>query len=250
MVSDTRLKGSTALITGASSGIGKATAIQLAQEGANVVLIANSPDKLDDVNSDLQANYEVQTLALPADVRDEDEVKESVEKGLDTFESIDVVVNNAGVQRMRNVDIGEHSTEAFEDILYTNIQGMFFIARETMPHLRENGGNLIFTGSFAGKYPVRFQPVYAASKWWTRGFAHSLESRYGQEGVAITVVNPSEVRTNLGSPEDTPAKELYERGRVLEPEDVAEAIVFAANQEDQITISEVDILRRDKLSDL
>jgi len=250
MSTETPLDGSTALITGASSGIGKATAAQLAQQGANVSLVANNSEKLQTVATDLQKANNVRTVTIPTDVRDESQVEEMAKTTIETFGRLDIVVNNAGVQRMRNVEIENHSTEAFEDILQTNIAGMFFVTRATMPQLRETEGNLIFTGSFAGKYPVRFQPVYAASKWWARGFARSLESRYGSAGVGVTVVNPSEVRTNLGAPEGTPGKELYDEGEVLEPEDVAEAIVFAASRERPTTISEIDILRRDKISEL
>jgi len=90
--------------------------------------------------------------------------------------------------------------------------------------------------------------VYAATKWWVRGFALSLEGAVGDDGVAVTVVNPTEVRTEFGSETDDPLAERYDPGEVTEPEDVADAIAFAAAQRPPNTVSELDLYRRDKFS--
>jgi NADP-dependent 3-hydroxy acid dehydrogenase YdfG len=129
-----------------------------------------------------------------------------------------------------------------------NCDGAFHLARATLPHLRASAGNLVFVGSIAGEYPRPFNPVYAATKWWTRGFAHSLAAQVGDEDVAVTTVNPSEVRTEFFSEEGTPIAERHEPGSVSEPEDVAAAIVFAARQQPPNTVHELDLYRRDKLS--
>jgi short-subunit dehydrogenase len=87
--------------------------------------------------------------------------------------------------------------------------------------------------------------VYAATKWWLRGFAHSVAAQVGDAGVGVSVVNPSEVRTEFGSEEGDPFEERFDAGEVTEPEEVADAIVFAARQ-DRSTVQELDLYRRDK----
>jgi NADP-dependent 3-hydroxy acid dehydrogenase YdfG len=100
--------------------------------------------------------------------------------------------------------------------------------------------------SFAGQYPRPFNPVYAASKWAVRGFALSVEASVGPKGVAVTMVNPSEVRTEFGSEMGESFAERFDAGEAVEPEEVADAIRFAVCQ-DGGTVSELDVYRRDRL---
>ncbi len=161
------------------------------------------------------------------------------------FGQLDVLVNNAGLARGESVE--DMRTEPHETMMETNVDGVFYATRAAIPHLRETEGNLVFVGSFAGQYPRPFNPIYAASKWWVRGFAHSVEGNVGADGVAVTVVNPSEVRTEFGAAYGESFAERFDEGEVTEPEEVAEAIAFAAKQE-KSTVSELDIYRRDKFS--
>ncbi|WP_135828812.1 SDR family oxidoreductase [Halorussus halobius] len=239
------LSGKTALVTGASSGIGEATAHALARDGARVALAARREQALDGVASDVEREYDAETLVVPTDVRDESSVAETVETTVEAFGHLDVLVNNAGLARGESVE--EMTTDQYAAMMETNVDGVFYATREAIPHLRETDGNLVFVGSFAGQYPRPFNPVYAASKWWVRGFAHSVEARVGADGVAVTVVNPTEVRTEFGSAYGESFAERFEEGEVTEPEEVAEAIAFAAGQE-KSTVSELDLYRRDKFS--
>jgi NADP-dependent 3-hydroxy acid dehydrogenase YdfG len=235
-----------ALITGASSGIGRATAHALARDGANVALAARRESELTDIADTVESKYGVETAVFPVDVRDEEAVESVVEGTVSTLDGLDVLVNNAGLARGEGVE--DLSTEEFRTMQDTNADGVFFVTRAALSHLRESAGNLIFVGSFAGQYPRPFNPVYAATKWWVRGFAHSLEGRVGEDGVAVTVVNPSEVRTEFGSEEGESFEERFDPGSVTEPEEVADAIAFAAGREDS-TLSEIDVYRRDKFSE-
>jgi NADP-dependent 3-hydroxy acid dehydrogenase YdfG len=137
------------------------------------------------------------------------------------------------------------STEQYRTMMETNVDGMFFTTRDAIPHLRESSGTLVFIGSFAGEYPRPFNPIYAASKWWTRGFAKSVSAQVGPDDVAVTVVNPSEVRTDFGGVYGETFAERFDEGEVCEPEEIAEAVVFAARQEPSMA-SEIDLYRRDK----
>jgi NADP-dependent 3-hydroxy acid dehydrogenase YdfG len=103
-------------------------------------------------------------------------------------------------------------------------------------------------GSFSGQYPRPYNPVYAATKWWTRGFALSLQGAVGDDGIGVTVINPTEVRTEFGSETDDPLNERFEPGEVTEPDEIASAVVFAASQEPPNTVAELDLYRRDKFT--
>ncbi|KXA91078.1 short-chain dehydrogenase [candidate division MSBL1 archaeon SCGC-AAA259E19] len=235
----------TALITGASSGIGRETARILSRDGADVAIAARRIKELEKIANKIEERYDAEALAIQTDVREEKQVRSMIDKTIEQFGSLDIVVNNAGLSRGDGVE--NMTTEEYKTMMETNTHGMFYTTRESLPYLKKSEGNLIYIGSIAGQYPRPFNPVYAATKWWTRGFALSVESEVGDKNVAVTVINPSEVRTEFGDGEK--AKEKYEKGEVIEPEEVAEAVSFASRQENS-TISELDIYRRNKLSDV
>lgn len=252
MRTENTLHGKTAVITGASSGIGTETAHALAERGSNVVLAARRTDRLATLANTIEADHDVKTLAVGTDVSDETAVEELVETTVETFGRLDIVVSNAGTGTERGVSVEELETEQYRAVMDVNTDGMFFTARAALPHLRESSGILIFVGSFAGKYPRPESPVYAASKWWTHGFALSLAGHVGDENVGVTVINPSEVRTEFGKdfrPEEDLLKHRYDSNEITEPETVAEAVVFAARQEPPNAVTELDLYRRDKFDD-
>jgi hypothetical protein len=237
------LQDKVALVTGASAGIGEATARVLAREGAHVALAARREDRLDELANQFASAFDVETLVVPTDVRDEAAVEAMVERTVETFGRLDVLVNNAGLGV--GGDVEDLTTEEYRLMMETNVDGVFFATRAAIPHLRETNGNLVFVGSFAGQYPRPGNPTYAATKWWVRGFAHSVEGQIGSDGVGVSVVNPTEVRTEFASESGDPFEERFEPGEVTEPEEIAEAIAFAASQ-DSSTVHELDLYRRDK----
>ncbi len=242
------LEDNTAVITGASSGIGKATAHRLAEEKAKIVLASRSKEELQETADKIESEHGVETLVVSTDVTSEEQVENLFNKTEEVFGQIDIVVSNAGL--VYSGEVEDMPTDHYEKTNSVNLDGMFYVARESIRYLKETQGNLIFLGSIAGQYPRGVNPVYAASKWWTRGFARSLSSQIGDEGVAVTVVNPSEVRTEFNSEEGTAFKEEFEEGSVTEPEQIADGIVFAARQDQNNTVAELDLYRRDKLGDM
>ncbi|MEF8808904.1 SDR family oxidoreductase [Natronomonas sp.] len=245
MVEHQSLDGSTAIVTGASSGIGRETALALADAGADVALAARRRERLEDLAATLEDDHDAEALVVPTNVREEAEVEALVETTVDELDGLDLLVNNAGTAAGSEVE--DMSTEAYRTMMEINVDGMFFATRAALPHLRESSGALVFVGSFAGKYPRPFNPVYAASKWWTRGFAQSVSAQVGEDDVAVTVVNPSEVRTEFGSEYGESFAERFEEGEVTEPEEIAEAILFAATQSPSMA-AEIDLYRRDKFT--
>ena len=238
----------TAIITGASSGIGESTAEKLAEKGADLVLASRSIQELEDLAERLESSFGIEALAVKTDVTEKDQVESMVRKAADKFGGVDIVVNNAGLGV--GGDVESMSDEEFHTMMDVNCDGMFFTARAALPHLKESDGNIIFIGSIAGQYPRAPNPVYAATKAWTRSFSKSLSAQVGDEGVAFTVINPSEVRTEFASESGSSFAERFEEGEVTEPEDIAEAVVFAAGQDEPNTVSELDLYRRDKLGDM
>jgi NADP-dependent 3-hydroxy acid dehydrogenase YdfG len=240
------LDGRTAIVTGASAGIGEATCHELADEGANVVLAARSEDDLESIADDLETEYDVDTLVVPTNVREEADVDALIDETVDAFGGIDILVNNAGLSR--GSDVAEMDTEAYETMQETNVDGVFYATRAAIPHVCERAGHLLFVGSFAGQYPRSFNPVYAASKWWVRGFAKSVAAQVGDDGVGVTIINPAEVRSEFETTDGRTFAEAFEEGEASEPAEVAEAIRFAVTREGS-SVSELDINRRDKFAD-
>lgn len=238
------LTGETALVTGASSGIGRATALALAREGADVALAARREVRLEAVADEIGENHGREALVVPTDVRDEAAVERLVDRTVDRFGGLDVAVVNAGL--VAGAGVEAMTTDEYRRMTDVNVDGTFFTARAALEPLKASEGHLVFIGSYAGQYPRPFNPVYAASKWWTRGFAKSVSAEVGEDGVGVTVINPSEVRTEIevgGERFD----ERFDPGEVTEPEEVAEAVVFAARQ-DRSMVSELDLYRRDKFA--
>ena len=242
------LEGKTAVVTGASSGIGKATAHKLAENGVSVVLASRTIEELEKIAEKIQEKHSVEASAVKTDVTDEKDVEKLFQASEEKFDEIDIVVSNAGLAMTGKIE--EMPTEHYKANNEVNIDGMFYVAREAIPHVKETEGNLIFLGSIAGKYPRGPNPVYAASKAWTINFAKSLSAQIGDEGVAVTVVNPSEVRTDFNSEEGTAFKEEFEEGSVTEPESIADGIIYAARQDKTNTVEELNLYRRDKLGDM
>jgi NADP-dependent 3-hydroxy acid dehydrogenase YdfG len=231
-----------AIVTGASSGIGRETALALAREGVDVALAARRAERLKELADRIEAQTDAEALVVPTDVREEAAVEALIETSVETFGRLDILVNNAGL--VVGAEIENLPTEKYRAMMETNADGMFFATRAALPHLRESGGTLIFIGSYAGQYPRSYNPAYAATKWWARGFAQSVAAQTGGE-IAVTTINPSEVRTEIAAQTGKSFKERFEEGEAVEPEEVADAVVFAARQ-DNAMVSELDLYRRDK----
>jgi len=241
------LSGKNAIITGASSGIGEQTAYKLARQGANIVLTSRSIQKLEEIAENIEEKYDSEAIAIETDVTREEEITRMFDKTKQEFGEVDIVVANAGLAVGDEVE--EMKSEEFHKMMDVNCDGVFFTCREAIAYLKETEGNLILLGSFAGQYPRPANPVYAATKWWVRGFGLSLSAQIGNENVAVSIVNPTEVRTEFAAESGSSFAERFEEGEVTEPEDIAEAIVFAARQQKPNTVNEIDMYRRDKMED-
>ena len=216
------------LITGASTGIGLATARQAAKGGYRVVLAARSKEKLDAIATELGGPQ--RALALACDVGDWDAVKAMVEETLKAFGRIDVAFANAGGAWGGRYVGGEDTPDEWQQMVMTNVFGAAATARLTLPELIRNKGHLLLTGSVVGRVssPNNF---YSATKWAVTGMADSLRKALVETGVRVTLVEPGRV--------DTPFWDKRPEETMVTAYDVARAVLFAVSQPPHVDVNEV-----------
>ena len=214
------------LITGASSGIGAATARHAAEAGYRLVLAARSSERLDELASELGGDERV--LAVQCDVTEWDEQREVVERALERFGRLDVAFANAGQGATRG--FLEETPEQWRAMVLTNVYGAALTIRATMPALKESRGHLVLTGSVAGRRALPGS-LYSATKWAVTGMGESARLELNDTGVRVTVIEPGMVDTpwfSQGAPE-----------WALQPDDVARAVMFAVSQPAHVDVNEI-----------
>lgn len=214
------------LITGASSGIGNASAIQFAKEGASIVLVARNKEKLDKVNEELK-KFSVSTLVCECDISDKSQVKKMSEKVFQKFESIDILVNNAGFAIYGS--ISDLTIEEIESQMKTNYFGMVYCTKIFLPKMIEKkSGHIVNVASVAASMGLPGIASYCASKFAMLGFSEGLKHELKETGVGVTVVSPIMVQTNFfdhSSFENVPKYSPTS----ISAETVAKAILKASN---------------------
>ena len=184
------LQGKVVIITGASSGIGAATAIAMAPLGCRLVLVARSREKLEALAADLEA----ETLVAPTDVADSAAVQAMVERAVERFGRVDVMFANAGVYFPGLFH--EADPAAFAELLEINVTGVFNCAHAVLPLMMEQGsGDILVTRSIAGHSELRDEPIYSPSKHALQAFVHTVRRQVAASGVRVGEVAPGSVAT-------------------------------------------------------
>jgi NADP-dependent 3-hydroxy acid dehydrogenase YdfG len=227
------LDGKKAIVTGASSGIGAATARALAAEGAAVAVGSRRVDKLADLGDGF--------IALELDVTDPDSSASFVASAVHRLEGLDILVNNAGLALGRD-PFDESSEEDEEVVLETNVHGLVRMTRLCLPHL-EGGGHIVNLGSIAGRQAYENAALYVTSKYAVRGFTYALREDLLGRPIRLTLVDPGLVETNFSrvrfrGDEQTAAK-VYQGVEAMTPEDIAECIVFAVTRPQHVNVDEI-----------
>jgi NADP-dependent 3-hydroxy acid dehydrogenase YdfG len=213
------------LITGASTGIGAATARQAAQAGFRVVLAARSKDKLDALAQDLGGDG--RALAVACDVTEWEQQEALVRAALDAFGRIDVVFANAGFGAARG--FLKETPEFWRDMVLTNVLGVAYTIRATLPELCERQGHMVITSSVAGRRPLQGS-LYSASKHAVTAMGEALRQDVNGTGMRVTLIEPGMVDTPFF---DNPVTDA------LEPDDIARAVMFAVSQPPHVDVNEM-----------
>ena len=214
------------LITGASSGIGRETAIEFAKLGANLILVARRKDKLEQIEDELK-KYNVSILACQCDISKKDQVKELSETVLEKFSSVDILVNNAGFAIYGSVS--DLSINDIESQMETNYFGMVYCIKNFLPSmLKKKSGHIVNVASVAASFGLPGIASYCASKFAMLGFSEGLKYELKDTGIGITVVSPIMVRTNFFDHSSFEKMPKYSPTS-LDPKTVAKAILKAAN---------------------
>lgn len=217
----------TLFITGASSGIGAATARAAAAAGWYVGLFARSDDKIDT----LAAEIGDQAMALPGDATDLDAQKNAIDKLAATFGGVHAAYANAGMGLdTSGTENGDPSEWA--DLIQLNILALLYTAKVAIPHLKPVRGHMVLTGSAAGRTHIKGS-IYGASKWFVHGYGGNLADEMKDWGGRCTIIAPGMVNTGFFD-EQKPDK--------LQPEDVADAVVNALNADPRNTVREVFLM--------
>jgi NADP-dependent 3-hydroxy acid dehydrogenase YdfG len=220
---DARMPERVILITGASSGIGAATARAAAGAGYRVVLAARSIDRLNDLAAELDG-----ALPIECDVTEWDQQEAMVAAALERFGRIDCAFANAGFGATRG--FLEESPEHWRSMVLTNVYGVALTIRATLPALKESRGHLVLTGSVAGRRALPGS-LYSATKWAVTAMAEAARQELNDTGVRVTLVEPGMV--------DTPFFSGGAPSGALKPEDVARAVMFALEQPAHVDVNEV-----------
>ncbi|WP_125709491.1 SDR family oxidoreductase [Companilactobacillus zhongbaensis] len=239
------IQGKTIIITGASSGIGKATAIKLAQNGARLVLAARSESKLQMIAKELTAKFDSEVIYKVTDVTKESDLKELIDFTMEKFQRVDVLFNNAGLMPVSLLRDGK--SNEWEKMIDVNLKGTLFGIKYVLPIMeKQHRGQIITTDSVAGHFVGAGSAVYSGTKFAVRAIMEGLRVEEVGKGIKSTLISPGHAQTGLASTitdEKMRADVLKSETEAgLNAEDVANAVIYAIGTPDNVGINEI-ILR-------
>ncbi|WP_412518672.1 SDR family oxidoreductase [Staphylococcus simulans] len=230
----TELNKKVAVITGASSGIGKGIALKLSNEGATVVLVARDEKKLDRVSTELRKagarNYEF----ISADVTKREDIDRAIKQTIEEFGKVDILVNSAG--QMKSSAITEGDVQAWDDMIDTNVKGTLYAINAVMPYFQQQqSGHIINIASISGFEVTKSSTLYSATKAAVHAITQGLEKELAKTGIRSTSISPGMVDTAMTSETDWGSRKM------LEPKDIANAVVYALTQPSHVNVNEITV---------
>lgn len=232
------------LITGASSGLGKATAEKFAAEGWNLILTARRKEKLAVVVNDIEKKYGVKTLSLIFDVQDKKAVFEHLEKLPKEWQAINVLLNNAGLALGRD-PFEDANLEDWETMIDTNLKGLLYASKAVLPFIIAQKGHIINIGSTAGKEVYKDGNVYCATKHAVDAISKAQRIDLLHHQVKVTAIHPGAVETDFSivrfKGDTTKADAVYAGYTPLKAEDIADTIWYVANTPEHVCINDLVI---------
>ena len=245
-----KLSGKVVVITGASSGIGEATAKKLSSLGASVVLAARRLERLENLESEIKAKGG-RALSVQTDVTKQSDVKSLFKNAISQFGRVDVVINNAGIMPLSLMRKGR--VEEWERAIDINIKGVLYGIAEALPLFeKQKNGHIVNISSVGGRRVYAGCAVYSGTKFAVRAISQALRLELNpKDNIKVTVIEPGAVRTEL--PESTKDPEFSEGlktflggFKLLEAEDIAESIAYAVTQADRVNVDEILIMPQEQ----
>ena len=241
------LEGQAVLVTGASSGIGEATARTLAARGGKVALVARRADRLEKLASEIAGRGHT-ALAIEADITDQEQAVAAVERTVGDFGRLDVLVNNAGVMLLG--PLAGAPTEEWDRMIDINVKGLLYMTHAAVPHLLEGAGDsprgvtdIVNISSVAGRVASAGAGVYNLTKFGVGAVSESMRKELSRQGVRITIVEPGAVSTELVDhlrPEIRPhVASRFDDIKTLEAHDIADAIEYAVTRPAHVSVNEI-----------
>jgi NADP-dependent 3-hydroxy acid dehydrogenase YdfG len=237
-----KLQGKVAIVTGASSGIGEATAVALASEGADVVITARRVERLEALAGRIK-DFRVRVLPLRVDVTDESQVREMAERTRAELGRADILVNNAGVMLLGPIDGAD--TEDWRRMINTNVLGLMYCTHAVLPIMKQNGvGHFVNISSVAGRTARAGAAVYNATKWGVGAFSEALRQEVYKHNIRVTIIEPGAVATELLEHITVPEVKQDMQNWVgsltpLTSEDIAASILYAVTQPPHVNVNEI-----------
>ncbi|MCF8229337.1 MAG: SDR family NAD(P)-dependent oxidoreductase [Bacteroidales bacterium] len=235
-----------AMITGATSGIGKACAVKFAQNGYNVIITGRRRKRLENLAMELSSEYGALALILTFDIRIHEEVKEAIDKIPESWQRINVLINNAGLASGL-APIYEGEIENWEEMIDTNIKGLLYITRYISPMMLENGeGHIINIGSIAGREAYPNGNVYNATKFAVDGLTKAMRIDLYEKNIRVTQVAPGAVETEFSmvrfKGDTKKAEKVYQGYQPLMADDVGEVAYYVTTLPPHVNISDLLIM--------
>lgn len=238
-----KLAGKVALITGASAGIGRASALALAQEGANMVLTARRQERLEELETAVQ-QAGGRAVSVVGDATEEEMAQRCVAAAIQTFGTLDILINNVGIGNYKN--LVDTSAAEYDELMNANVRSTFLFTRHTVPVMINQGsGTILMISSMAGKYGFPGEAVYCATKFAQVGFAQALDKELRPHGIKVGVICPGGVKTEFALGKGRTEQSVAQSG-MLDPEDVASAVILACTQSSNSRIIEVQMRTMDE----
>lgn len=231
-----KLEGKVAIITGASAGFGRATAYRFAEEGCRLVLTARREERLQEVVARCK-ELGGDAVYVAGDAIEEETAIKCVEKAIETYGQIDILINNAGIGRY--TPLLESSMEDYDLVMNSNVRSAFAFTRHTVPHMLEKSkGQIIMISSAAGVYGYPNETIYTSSKFALRGFAQALDKEFREKGIKSCAFCPGAGITEFAIGHGRTEEGMAKSG-MLQAEDVAEALLFVCSQPEHSRIMEI-----------
>ncbi|MBX7152349.1 SDR family oxidoreductase [bacterium] len=240
------IKNKIVMITGASAGIGEATARLFAESGAKVILIARRKERLFQLSENLKKQFKTESLSLVLDVTNHEEVKKAIGSLKNGWEAIDILINNAGLGKGLD-KIHEARPEHWEQMIDTNIKGLLYVSRAVIPGMvARKRGHIINLGSVAGHEVYPGGNVYCATKHAVAALNKGMLMDLVDTPVRVSSIDPGLVETEFSmvrfDGDAERAKKVYDNIRALTSDDIAEIILFAATRPAHVNINEVIVM--------